>query len=441
MNKTLACLIVAVSCFAVPVVYSSQEASERQDVRQLGQAFIDLLAQGRYREAAGSFDETMTKLVPPAKLEQLWASLAATNGAFRERVGARRDRVGEYERAFVTCRFERTDLDLLVVFDRAGRVTGLFVQPAYTAPAYADARLFQQREVSIGAGASPLSGILTVPVNCSRCPGIVLVHGSGPNDRDESLGPNKPFRDLALGLASRGIAVLQYDKRTYAYPREMAALKTLTVKQEVIDDAVAAVGLLRKTQGVAADRVFLLGHSLGAAVAPRIAAEDSAIAGLILLAGPTRALEDSLIEQEEYLASLNGRPTEQQKTHLDKVQAQVERVKNLKDSDEMSNEMVLAAPASYWLDLRRNPVTDMARTLKQPMLILQGERDYQVTMADFKGWQAALASKRNATFKSYPALNHLFLEGTGRATPAEYERPGHVAQAVIDDVAAWIKAR
>jgi fermentation-respiration switch protein FrsA (DUF1100 family) len=123
------------------------------------------------------------------------------------------------------------------------------------------------------------------------------------------------------------------------------------------------------------------------------------------------------------------------------VRAQAERVKTLKDSDELSNEMLLHVPPSYWLDLRRNPATEIAKGLKQPMLVLQGERDYQVTMADFMGWREALASKRNVTFKSYPALSHLFLEGTGKSRPAEYEQIGHVPEVVIDDIAAWIKRR
>ena len=75
-----------------------------------------------------------------------------------------------------------------------------------------------------------------------------------------------------------------------------------------------------------------------------------------------------------------------------------------------------------------------------PLLVLQGERDYQVTLDDFAGWKKALAG-RKATLKSYPELNHLFMDGKGKATPAEYGKAGHVAKAVIDDVAAWITGR
>ncbi|MBD2039612.1 hypothetical protein [Microcoleus sp. FACHB-672] len=73
------------------------------------------------------------------------------------------------------------------------------------------------------------------------------------------------------------------------------------------------------------------------------------------------------------------------------------------------------------------------------MLILQKERDYQVTMEDFQGWQQALSSRQNVTFKSYPQLNHLFIEGMGKSVPAEYQNAGYVAEPVINDIAEWIK--
>ena len=133
----------------------------------------------------------------------------------------------------------------------------------------------------------------------------MLVHGSGPNDRDETLGPNKPFRDLAWGLADRGIAVLRYDKRTSVYGGKMAGNKNLTVREETIDDALLAVKLLRGRPDIDPKRIFILGHSLGGMVAPRIGADDPSLAGLIILAGATRPLPDVAREQLEYIASLS----------------------------------------------------------------------------------------------------------------------------------------
>jgi len=102
---------------------------------------------------------------------------------------------------------------------------------------------------------------------------------------------------------------------------------------------------------------------------------------------------------------------------------------------------VLGMPAAYLRDLKGyDPAAEM-RKLEAPGLYLQGERDYQVRMADFARWKQALGGRRNTVFKSYPRLNHLFAPGEGRSTPAEYQQPGHVDQEVIEDIARWILAR
>jgi uncharacterized protein len=270
----------------------------------------------------------------------------------------------------------------------------------------------------------------------------VLVHGSGPNDRDETLGPNKPFCDLAQGLASRGIAVLRYDKRTKVYAAKLASLAdTLTVKEEVIDDALAAVEVLRHIKGIDPQRVYVLGHSLGGMLVPRIGQADGNIAGLIVMAGPTRPLEDLVLDQTTYLASLGGAPTAEAKQQLDEIRRQAANVKSPKLSATTPAAEALGVPGSYWLDLRGYQPAQAAKLLTQPLLILQGGRDYQVTLVEYDGWRKALEGRKNASFKLYPKLNHLFMEGEGQSTPQEYDMRGPVPGYVIDDLAAWIKAR
>jgi pimeloyl-ACP methyl ester carboxylesterase len=262
---------------------------------------------------------------------------------------------------------------------------------------------------------------------------VVLVHGSGPNDRDESVGAEKPFRDLAWGLASRGIAVLRYEKRTRQHGSKLAAVKDFTVQQETVDDALAAADLLRHTQGIDPKRVFVLGHSLGAMMAPRIGQRDPRLAGLIVMAGATRPLEDIILEQVSYLAGADGTVSDAEKGQIESLRAEVAKVKALKPGDAG---VALGAPASYWLDLRGYDPAAAAKSLKQPLLILQGGRDYQVTPDSLEAWRKAVPG---ATFKTYPKLNHLFIEGEGKSLPQEYEKPGHVAEEVIADLAAWIK--
>jgi alpha-beta hydrolase superfamily lysophospholipase len=267
----------------------------------------------------------------------------------------------------------------------------------------------------------------------------VLVHGSGPNDRDETLGPNKPFRDIAEGLATRGIAVLRYDKRTRVHTGRAASSTNFTVKDEVVDDAIAAVKTLRATAGVRSDRVFLLGHSLGGMLAPRIAAADPTIAGLILMAGPTTPLEQAIVNQTRYLSMLDGTISADEQQALDGAIKLAADVKALKPGDAPLVSGPISAPASYWIDLREYHPPAAASRLRQPMLVLQGERDYQVTMDDFAAWRRAIGSRANVQLKSYPALNHLFIAGSGPSTPVEYQRPGHVEETVVADIAGWIK--
>jgi dienelactone hydrolase len=311
---------------------------------------------------------------------------------------------------------------------------------AYQPPAYALPSMFREQEVTVGAGTEwTLPATLTLPTGVGPFPAVVLVHGSGPNDRDETIGPNKPFRDLAQGLASQGIAVLRYEKRTRAYPGKVVALQNLTVKEETTDDALAAVALLRKTQQIDQKRVFVLGHSLGGMLIPRIGLADQGIAGFIVFAGATRPLEDEWVRQFEYIYGLRGPLTANQKAEIEGYKQQATRVKQLAPADANSKELLLMVPPSYWLDLRGYFPPDVALKLKAPMLILQGERDYNVTMDAYHDWERRLGQRAGVTFKSYPKLDHLFLEGTGPASDADYARPRNIPKYVVDDIVTWIK--
>jgi hypothetical protein len=312
---------------------------------------------------------------------------------------------------------------------------------AYQPPAYGVPSTFREQEVTVGAGTDwPLPATLTLPSGTGPFPALVLVHGSGPNDRDETLGPNKPFQDLAWGLASQRIAVLRYDKRTRVFPGKLTALPNLTVKEETTDDALAAVALLHKTEQIDQQRIFVLGHSLGGMLVPRIGLADQGnIAGFVIFGGATRPLEDEWVRQYEYIYGLTGPLTTQQKAEIDGYKQQAAKIKKLTPADASSSARLLFVAPSYWLDLQGYFPPEAALKLKQPILILQGERDYNVTMDAFHDWQRTLERRANVTFKSYPKLDHLFLEGTGPSRPADYARPRNIPKYVVDDIATWVK--
>jgi dienelactone hydrolase len=422
-------------------------AGPGEDMESRAKALVAALAKEDFTAAGADFDAAMKKTFPADKLQAVWKGLRGQVGALQKQTGLRKEKKDGFDVVVVTCAFEKATLDVRITFTADRQVTGLFFAPSqsatpYKAPSYVRRDSFREMEVKLGTGEWTLPGTLAVPEGDGPFVAVVLVHGSGAHDRDETIGPNRPFRDLAWGLASRGIAVLRYEKRTKQYGVKMAGLKDLTVKEETIDDALAAGALLRKTAKIDPKRVFLVGHSLGAMVAPQVGELDPGFAGLILLASPTRPLEDLLIEQTTYLLSLGGPLSAEQKAALDKLKTQVARIKEGKvTADTPASELPLGVPGSYWLGLRAIRPAETAAKLKQPLLILQGERDYQVTMTDFDGWKKALGQRKNVELKSYPKLNHLFMEGAGetKAKPAEYEKEGHVAQEVIEDIAAWIK--
>ena len=445
--KTARCwFLLALLASGCVVAAEPQKQARGQDIVPMAEQFVERLEKGDFSAAVKTFDRTMSEVLPAEKLKQTWESLIAQVGALKSRLNTRVERVGEYDVVLVTCRFEKAKLDVKVVFNRAKQISGLFFVPTrsaaeYQRPPYARPAAFQEREVQVGTGQWALPGTLAMPVGDGPFPAVVLVHGSGPNDRDETIGPNKPFRDLAHGLALRGIAVLRYEKRTKHYPILMAlSINTITVKEETIDDAVAAVETLASQKKIDPQRIFVMGHSLGGTLLPRIGKAKGGIAGFISLAGSTRPLEDLILEQTRYILSLNGKLSPEAQKKLKDLEQQVAKVKSAELSqDTPKSELPLGAPAKYWLDLRGYDPAEAAKGLDRPMFIIQGGRDYQVTAEDFQGWRKALSAHKNVQFKLYPQLNHLFMEGKGKSTPAEYETSGHVAEIVVTDIAKWIK--
>jgi uncharacterized protein len=427
---------------AVPAVVLSARAAEPADLEVRARAFLSAIADDDLAAATKDFDETLKKALPGEKLRDIWKDLVAKGGAFKRLGGARTGKVDEYDIVTVTCEFEKTAYDARVVFNADRQIGGLFFRPAseYKAPPYVNRDGFTEREVQVGSGEWALPATLTLPKGERHFSAVVLVHGSGPQDRDETIGPNKPFRDLAWGLASKGVAVLRYEKRTKAHAAKLTRVKDLTVKEEVLDDALAAVDLLRKAQGIDPKKIFVLGHSLGAMAAPRLAQLDPSIAGLIVMAGASRPIEEALVEQLDYVLSLEKNLSDQEKARVEKMKKEAAQLVNPKLSPEdFAAGTLLGATFAYWKTLRDLHATETAAKIKQPMLIQQGGRDYQVTTADFELWKKALSGRKNVELKSYPKLNHLFMVGEGKGKPAEYDKEGHVAREVIDDIVAWVK--
>lgn len=297
------------------------------------------------------------------------------------------------------------------------------------------------RQIPVGLGSPPLHATLTLPRGKGPFPAVVLVSGSGPSDQNETVGPNHPFLDIALGLAARGIATLRYDKRTRDYPRSIDP-RTFTPAQEYVPDALAAIALLRNRRGVDPRRIFVLGHSLGGTYAPLIAQRAPEVAGVILLAAGAETPGGALVRQMRYLATLAGSigaAAQAQLPEVTREAAQIDDVATLERDPPGTVLLGGAGPAYYLSELRYDEVAT-ARSIPQPLLLLQGERDYQATVKnDLDVWLRGLRGRSGVTVVRLPHDDHLFLDGSGPPTPAEYAKPGRVDPHAIAAIAGWIE--
>ncbi len=413
-------------------------------------AVLEMAQAGRFAEIRELFAPQLRAMVPTEALQAGWAAELGRRGPVTS-VGApviepAGPGAGVVVKIPVTC--ERGKLTLVVSVSDEGWLTGVQLAPASAAepvrpwepPAYADPEKFDEHDVMVGSGPLAVPGTLSLPRQKGPRPAVVLLLGSGPLDRDETIGRNKPFKDLAWGLASRGAAVLRFDKVTYAHPSHVKKARDVTVAGEYLPDAVAAIRVLGRHPAVDAGRVFVAGHSMGGTVAPRVAAAEPSAAGLVILAGGAQPLHWAIVRQARYLASLDPETSAASEPAIDAITRQARVV----DSPDLSSstpasDLPFGTPASYWLDLRGYDPVAVAAALGKPILILQGGRDYQATVAeDLARWRAGLAHRPDVTIRVYHPDNHMFFPGTGSSAPAEYEPAQHVDPAVVADVAGWL---
>jgi uncharacterized protein len=416
---------------------------------QTGLAVLEMVQAGRFAEIREMFSPQVRAMVAAESLRAVWEAELSRRGPVSSVGTPVSEPAGPgavLVRIPVT--FERGQMAMLVSVSAAGWLTGIQLAPAAAAepmapwepPAYADPGTFDEQDLTLGSGPLAVPGTLSLPRRPGPLPALVLLSGSGPQDRDETIGRNKPLKDLAWGLASRGVAVLRFDKVTYAHGGQVKQAHDFTLTDEYVPDAVAAIRLLREHPAVDAGRVFVAGHSMGGTAVPRVAAAEPAVAGMIVLAGGTQPLHWAIVRQARYLAALDPKTAAASQPAIEAVirQAQMADSPGLSPSTPAS-ELPAGVPAPYWLDLRGYDPAAAAAALGKPMLILQGGRDYQVTVADdLTRWQAGLGDDPDVTIRVYDPDNHLFFPGTGTPGPAEYEPAQHMDPTVITDIADWL---
>lgn len=288
----------------------------------------------------------------------------------------------------------------------------------------------------------PLKGMLTLPDGEGKFPAVVFVHGSGSSNMDEKVMKMTPFKDLAEGLAKLGIASIRYDKRSFAHGFKMIN-GIITVKEETIEDAVAAAELLRRDDRIDGSKIFIAGHSMGAMLAPRIDAEGGNFAGLILMAGSLRKLEDILLYQlGEQMEAAPKFAKWILKKQTEKYEKAFDGMYDLTDQEAKQQKMGGGTTLYYFKEMGEHPAASYLEKTEKPILVMQGAMDFQCRAdIDFVGYRNLLGNRENVTFRLYDGLNHCFTKAISSNiadVKKEYSVRRDVEPEVIADIANWI---
>lgn len=425
-------------------------AFAESDLKAQAEADCDALLAGDFAAVVARFDENMAAVLDANGLEQSWSAVAPLLGEYLGRGEAELTQQDDFTVAVLQVRFANSDLKVQIAYDAAGRIGGMQMQPVApeTSDAAEETGAWTEVELTVEADpAYPLGATLCLPVGGDEMlpPVVVLVQGSGSSDRNEAILQNAPFRDIAHGLAELGVATLRYDKRTFVYP-ECAGDTGLDIdiRGEMLDDVNAAIALLRADGRVDGSRIFVLGHSLGGMMVPAIAAENPDLAGAISMAGSLRRLWEIVYDQnQEAIAAYDAvELPEAQRAVLDAQVAQIEAdMETFRGGiSELSDDaLLLGVPVRYWKSLEEYAGEHFIDEIDLPLLILQGDADFQVYAdVDYPLWQEALAGRENVTFCLYEGLNHLMMPTQGMRDTTEYVTPSHVREDVIADIAAFV---
>jgi len=452
--KVIISTIIAISFFLLsctPKPAPAQLDPTRTDeLFTIATTLTQYMNEGNQAAALALMDTNMQKAMQ-GKLTDTWGSLVKQSGAFIESTTYKGLQSSGYDIIEHTLVFQRGTIIQRTVFNSENLIAGLFFKPGKVDTTTPDIpKGITEETVTVDSGTGyPLEALLTLPAKRARV-AVVLVHGSGPSDKDETIGANKPFSDIAYGLAEKGIAVLRYHKRTFAHRAKIIedkdAAARLTIFDEVIEDAVAAYNLLKPRF----ERVYVLGHSISGALLAEINAKGAGYNGYIIMAGTPQKLyelsaEQNLLYADELEANGDTHTAQQIRAFVPQELAKSSRLARMSDADALKEENAMFTVSAWYLRSLEgiDPIKQHLADGK-PVLVLQGGRDRQVTIKAYNMWQTGLIAHPNATFKLYPALNHLMGNYQGEEVPfaqlisKEYAQSTPVATEVIKDIAQWV---
>lgn len=433
------CAFVLTACSSGTSTGPKDVASRVEDVKSIYNLFLN----GKYSEIEAKLSEDAKDSLSEQNLKEGYEQVIAITG---QPANIKYIDSDNKLTVFLKAYAENKEFKMTIVYGSDGKIVGLYLSAGASVTTPPSDVI--EKDIIIGEGTDyPLMGKITYKKGLTgKNPTAILVHGSGPNDMNESVGATTAFADLAYGLAQKGIVVIRYDKRTYAYSGKMTQLQTagtLTVKEETIDDAILAKELAAKQDLVDPNKIYLLGHSMGGMLAPRIDKQaNNSFAGIIIMAGTPQKFWEIVLDQNN--AAIAKMSDGAQKTLAkSQVKAEVEKAEKIDNGtlDEAKGQSAFSLPGVYLKDFDSyDPISILKETTK-PVLIMQGSEDFQVKAdKDFELYKTGLAGRSNTVFKLYQGLNHLFMvsKDPGKGTTAEYNNANNVDPQVISDIASFV---
>ena len=435
--KRIVLVLLALLLFSLPVSAAESNPST------IARSIPELLSQGETQQVFDQSTADMQAAVGSATgWESVWAQLTQVYGEYHGVQSADMAEQGGFFVINVVCAFTNADITFTVVLTADHLLAGFTVAGVSpkAAESPADTSRFISEPITLRAGqADETQGLLTLPVGDGPFPAVIMMQGSGPSDKNESAYGMMIFRDLAEGLAQAGIVGIRYDKYTYAHADLLSA--DTTIRQEYLIDAQDALTLLQADPRVG--DIYLLGHSLGGILVPRVmqALDPDAFAGGIIISGTPLPLWEIQFHQNlDYIATLEPAEQAPAKAAIEQEAAKLNLLQTMTD-EELQNTMFFGISAWYQMDLLSVDTAQTAIALQKPLLITQGGKDWQISPADgMEAWQAALNGLLQADYRLYPNMTHMLsdlaVDPTG--TTADYQAGSTVSQALIDDIATWI---
>lgn len=425
-------------CLLALSLASCAHAKEASPVLPIALRFVGQLATGNFKELEQLESAALRAQLEPAKLWAIWQDLQGKLGRFSDCAQDARSGDGPPKTVILSCGFENATLPVqITVAD--GVVGGIFF--GHPQPRSSAKQVFENsgHEIKFGATGWRLPGTLRLPAGRPPDAVAILVHGSGPLDRDSTIGETTLFKDLAEQLAQKGIATFRFEKRTRFYGLKFAGKKDFTIEEETVDDAVDAVRVVAKREEVAHKCMILLGHSLGGYLAPKIAdaSRETKIDGLVLLAAPGRNMATVLQDQFRFLLaddSVNEFAKSEMRVEIEKLDVFSKRSK----SGDPQNPPGVFGKAAWKFFSAYDPIKEWMKT-KIRTLALFGEKDYQVTHDDMQAWAVLARNERNLQVETLSGVGHVFTPVAGKPSPESYRVRAEMDGRVADTIATFAR--